>query len=120
MKNLSLLILSLMFPLSIFAQHGVLKSTGVMSELGKNGFSPTISMDSLQKSPWIFGLGSLGKMQGEIIAVYSHKGKRIYTHHDTNVHAHFINSGKTFTGHIDKLKTNLNSNNQYLPKQKII
>ena len=37
-----------------------------MSEMGKTGFAPTISTDSLQKYPRIFGMGPLGKMQGEI------------------------------------------------------
>lgn len=109
-----------MFTLPVIAQHGVLKSAGAMSEMSKNGFAPTFSMDSLQKYPRIFGLGPLGKMQGEIIGVYSQEGRRIYTHHDTNVHAHFINSEKTFTGHIDKLKTNLNGSKLYLPNRTII
>lgn len=235
MQKFNLFTLFLLFTTSAFAQHGVVKSAGAMSEMGKTGFAPTISMDTLQKYPRIFGLGPLGKMQGEItfmdgvpfsayadlegkasiqknweiqapffvygeveaweafplsgeledifaldkliegiatkngydlsqpfffkiagtfdemvthivtprspevegykpgrnqenyehlkekgelIAVYSQVGRRIYTHHDTNVHAHFINDEKSFTGHIDKLKTNLNGSTLYLPKRK--
>lgn len=234
MKKISLTTLFLLFITFAFAQHGLVKSTGAMSEMGKTGFAPTISADTLQKYPRIFGLGPLGKMQGEItfadgvpysgfadldgnafiqenwniqapffvygeveaweafslsgdledllaldnlveniagengydlsqplffkiegtfdemvthivtprspdvegykpgrnqenyehlkdkgeiIAVYSQVGKRIYTHHDTFIHAHFINDTKTFTGHIDKLKTNLNGSTLYLPKR---
>jgi len=235
MKKINLFTLFLLFNLSAFGQHGVIKSAGAMSEMGKTGFAPNISLDTLQKYPRVFGLGPLGKMQGEItfvdgvpysgfadldgnafiqknwdvhapffvygeveaweafllsgeledllaldnliediagkngynlsqplffkiegtfdemvthivtprspdvegfksgrnqenyehsnekgelIAVYSQEGRRIYTHHDTNVHAHFINAEKTFTGHIDKLKTKLNGSTLYLPKQK--
>ena len=234
MKKFNLFILFLLFTCSSFAQHGVVKSAGAMSEMGKTGFAPTISMDTLQKYPRIFGLGPLGKMQGEItfadgvpfsgfadldgnpfiqenwdiqapffvygeveawevfslsgqlqdllaldnlieniaeengydlnepfffkiegvfdemvthivtprspdvegyktgrnqenyehvkekgeiIAVYSQVGKRIYTHHDTFIHAHFINDTKTFTAHIDQLKTNLDGSTLYLPKR---
>lgn len=119
MKNLSFLMLSLFFSLATFAQQGPVKSAGAMSEMAKAGFAANISMDSLEKYPRIFGLGPLGKMQGEIIALYSQEGRRIYTHHDTNVHAHFINLEKTFTGHIDKLKTNLKGSKLYLPKRKV-
>jgi len=235
MKKFNLLILFLLFTISSFAQHGVVKSAGAMSEMGKTGFAPNISLDTLQKYPRVFGLGPLGKMQGEItfvdgvpysgfadldgnafiqenwdihapffvygevdaweafslsgkledifaldklvediakqngydlnqplffkiegvfdqmithivtprspdvegykpgrnqenyehsnekgelIAVYSKEGRRIYTHHDTNVHAHFINTEKNFTGHIDKLKTNLSGSTLYLPQRK--
>lgn len=40
-----------------------------MSEMGEIGFAPNISLDTLQKYPRVFGLGPLGKMQGEITLV---------------------------------------------------
>ncbi len=69
MKKFNLFILFLLFTVSSFAQHGVVKSAGAMSEMGKTGFAPNISLDTLQKYPRVFGLGPLGKMQGEITLV---------------------------------------------------
>lgn len=66
MKNLSLIILAILLSFSSFGQRDKVKSIGAMSEMGKTGFAPIISMDSLQKYPRIFGMGPLGKMQGEI------------------------------------------------------
>jgi alpha-acetolactate decarboxylase/formylmethanofuran dehydrogenase subunit E len=234
MKKFSLFTLFLLFTISAFAQHGVVKSAGAMSETGKTGFAPTISLDSLKKYPRVFGLGPLGKMQGEItlvdgvpfagkadlegnasiqtawdieapffvygevaawesfplkgtvtdqselekivetvalangydlaepfafriagtfdhmvthivtprsadivgfkegrnqenyphekesgqlIGFYSQTGRRIYTHHDSNIHMHFINESETFTGHVDKIETSLNGLTLFLPSK---
>jgi formylmethanofuran dehydrogenase subunit E/alpha-acetolactate decarboxylase len=46
--------------------HGLVQSAGKMSEMGSTGFAPAISMDSLQKYSHIYGMGPLGRMQGEI------------------------------------------------------
>lgn len=235
MKNLSLIVLAALISFSVFGQEKKVRSAGAMSEMGKNGFAPTISMDTLQKYPRIFGMGPLGKMQGEItfadgvpysgyadldgkafiqenwdinspffvygeveewvsislegklddvssieklietiapkngidliqpfffklegtfdemithivtprspdvagfkpkrnqenyqhqgesgelIGVYSQIGKGIYTHQNSNIHVHFINDKKSFTGHLDKIQTNLKGAVLYLPKPK--
>ncbi|MFC0658037.1 FmdE family protein [Mongoliitalea lutea] len=235
MKNLSFLILSIFVSISTFAQYGQVKSVGSMSEMGKTGFAPTISTDSLQKYPRIFGMGPLGKMQGEItfangipysgfadldgnpfiqknwdiqspffvygeveewvafplngvitdmaameklventasqngydlsqpfffklvgtfdemvthivtprspevegfkpgrnqenykhqnesgelIGVYSQVGKGIYTPQSSHLHVHLINKEQSFTGHLDKIRTDLKDLTLYLPKSK--
>jgi len=66
MKNL-ILTLSLVF--SYLALNAQVKHSGAMSEMGKTGFAPTISLDSLQKYKGLIALGPLGKMQGEITSV---------------------------------------------------
>lgn len=124
MKNLSFVLLFFFLNLSAFAQHGVVKSAGAMSEMGKPGFAPTISMDSLQQYPHIFGMGPLQEKyehqdeSGELIGVYSQIGKGIYTHQSSNIHVHFINGEKSFTGHVDKIQTHLKGAGLYLPKPK--
>jgi acetolactate decarboxylase len=235
MKKTFIIIILLLTSYSGFSQHGEIKSAGAMSEMGKTNFAPNISLDSLKKYPRIFGLGPLGKMQGEItladgipfagiadlegnptiqkewdiqapffvygeveaweafplegtvssqtelekmvetvavakgfdltnpfvfkisgtfdlmvthivtprseevpgfkpgrnqenythknesgelIGFYSEVGRRIYTHHDTNIHIHFINDAQSFTGHLDKIETKLEGLTIYLPKKK--
>lgn len=235
MKSLSLIVLAISFSVASFGQGNKVKSIGAMSEMGKTGFAPTISMDSLQKYPRIFGMGPLGKMQGEItfadgvpysgyadvdgnpyiqkkwdidspffvygeveewisfpiegriidmasleqmiektasqngydlsqpfffklegtfdemvthivtprsaeidgfkqgrnqenyehqnesgelIGVYSQIGKGIYTPQSSHIHVHFINENLSFTGHLDKIQTNLEAVTLYLPKSK--
>lgn len=66
MKNLSLILLAALISFTALGQENKVKSAGAMSEMGKTGFAPTISMDTLQQYPRIFGMGPLGKMQGEI------------------------------------------------------
>jgi acetolactate decarboxylase len=223
-----------MMALTVFGQ--VIHS-GAMSEMGKNGFAPTISLDSLQKYKHLIGLGPLGKMEGEItildgkmyggkslfsgetvvvndwkvqapflvyadvaewekskltgkaesladleekimevalasginleepfffriegifdqmvthivtprtqeiegfvagqnqknydhasdsgelIGVYSKIGQRIYTHHDSFMHVHFLNTGKDFTGHLDEFQSKLDQLVIYFPKERVV
>lgn len=56
---------------------------------------------------------------GELIGVYSKVGKRIYTHHDSEVHIHFLSEGKGFSGHLDKFSGELKGLNLLLPKDTI-
>lgn len=222
--------------LSIHITFAQVKYTGAMSEMGKSGFVPTISLDSLEKYKGLLALGPLGKMQGEItvlegkvytgvtnpdgstevkgdwsvqapflvysevsdwenfpfegytesiieleklivqaaesagvdlnepfffriqgvfpkmtthivtprspeipgyvegqnqknfehvqeagelIGVYSKVGKRIYTHHDSEVHIHFLNGKKDFSGHLDKFSGELKRLNLLLPKDRV-
>jgi len=231
------IILFLTFLLIYSATIGQVMHSGAMSEMGKNGFAPTISLDSLQKYKHLIGLGPLGKMEGEItvldgkmyggkslisgetvvandwkvqapflvyadvanwekiklsgsaesmaeleekikeaalsaginleepfffriegsfdqmvthivtprapeiegyvagqnqknydhasdsgelIGVYSKIGQRIYTHHDSFMHVHFLNMGKDFTGHMDKFESNLDQLVIYFPKERVI
>ncbi|MCL6259150.1 acetolactate decarboxylase [Aquiflexum sp. TKW24L] len=69
MKKLSLLVFLILTSFLGYSQHGEIKSAGAMSEMGRNNFAPNISLDTLKKYPRIFGLGPLGKMQGEITLV---------------------------------------------------
>lgn len=235
MKYLSLILIAALISFSAIGQENKVKSAGAMSEMGKTGFAPNISMDTLQKYPRIFGMGPLGKMQGEItfaggipysgyaneegkafiqknwnidspffvygeveewisfpiegrivdmvsleqmiekiasqngydlsqpfffklegafdemvthivtprspeidgfkqgrnqenynhhnesgelIGVYSRIGKGIYTHQSSHIHVHFINDTQSFTGHLDKIQTNLEGLTLHLPKTK--
>lgn len=47
------------------------------------------------------------KEAGELVGFYSREGQRIYTHHDSFFHIHFLNEQKTFTGHVDKIAGSL-------------
>lgn len=230
-----LLLLTIGF-LSIQTAIAQVRHTGAMSEMGKSGFSPTISLDSLQRNKGLVALGPLGKMQGEItivegkiyagvshadgsievmddwsvqapflvyadvtdwekfpfqgnvesmiqleelivkaaessgvnvnepfffriqgvfpqmtthivtprspeiigyiagqnqknyehfqesgelIGVYSKVGKRIYTHHDSEVHIHYLNSAKDFSGHLDKFSGAMKGLEILFPKNRI-
>jgi hypothetical protein len=54
MKKFNLFILFLLFTISSFAQHGVVKSAGAMSEMGKTGFAPNISLElSMSAMIWM-------------------------------------------------------------------
>ena len=233
MKNILLILCFFMMTLTVFGQ--VIHS-GAMSEMGKNGFAPTISLDSLQKYQYLIAMGPLGKMEGEIsilegkmyggkslisgetvvvndwkvqapflvyadvaewekskltgkaeslaeldekikeaalasginlaepfffriegsfdqmvthivtprapeiegyvagqnqknydhaldsgelIGVYSKIGQRIYTHHDSFMHVHFLNAKKDFTGHLDKFQSKLDGMVIYFPKERV-
>lgn len=230
MKKLAL---SFVLFLSFFAMQAQVKHAGAMSEMGKSGFAPTISLDTLQKYKGLIALGPLGKMQGEITAVdgipyagivtsegkgsiqtdweasapfliyadveeweemtiqgqaksiqelekliettlvangvdllkplpfrlmgkfdrmtthivtprspeilgyvagqnqanyahenasgeligfYSKEGQRIYTHHDSFMHVHFLSDAKDYAGHLDKFESNLNGFKLLVPK----
>lgn len=231
------LLLFLSFSMTLSLSFGQVMHSGAMSEMGKNGFAQTISLDSLQKYKHLIGIGPLGKMEGEItildgkiyggkslvsgesvvgndwkvqapflvyadvdqwekiklsgvaeslagledkikeaalsaginleepfffriegsfdqmvthivtprsqeiegyvagqnqknfehsnksgelIGVYSKIGQRIYTHHDSFMHIHFLNKGKDFTGHLDKFQSKLDQLVIYFPKERVI
>lgn|SRR5699024_8730683 len=42
-------------------------------------------------------------VKGEIVGFFSTEHQRVFTHHDTYIHLHFINSERTEMGHIDDL-----------------
>ncbi len=63
------IILSFALFLLVFTLNAQVKHAGAMSEMGKSGFAPTISLDSLQQYKGLIALGPLGKMQGEITVV---------------------------------------------------
>lgn len=43
---------------------------------------------------------------GTIIGFYSNKHHSIFTHHDTNIHMHYLNDEETAMGHVDDLTIN--------------
>jgi len=43
------------------------------------------------------------EIKGEMLGFYSQYHQRIYTHHDSYIHFHFINDKHTIMGHVDKL-----------------
>lgn len=57
---------------------------------------------------------------GELIGVYSKIGQRIYTHHDSFMHVHFLNIKKNFTGHLDKFQSKLDQLVIYFPKERVV
>lgn len=57
------------------------------------------------------------KESGELIGVYSKVGQRIYTHHNSYMHVHFLNSKKDFTGHLDMFQSKLDQLVIYFPKE---
>jgi acetolactate decarboxylase len=66
MKYTLLFCLIIIFKVS-FSQS-IVRSTGSMSQMGKENFKASIFLDSLPKNN-LFGLGPFGKMQGEITIV---------------------------------------------------
>lgn len=55
-------------------------------------------------------------IQGEIVGYFSTKHQRVFTHHDSYIHIHFISDDKTKMGHVDELV--LGDNNKlFLPKE---
>ena len=57
---------------------------------------------------------------GELIGVYSKTGQRIYTHHDSFIHVHFLSKKKDFTGHLDKFQSQLDQLIFYFPKERVV
>ncbi|MDD3005560.1 acetolactate decarboxylase [Flavobacterium sp.] len=55
-------------------------------------------------------------VNGDIIGFFSTKHQRVFTHHDSYIHIHFISSDKTKMGHIDELVLG-NKNKLFLPKE---
>lgn len=54
--------------------------------------------------------------KGELVGFYSREGKRIYTHHDSFFHIHFLNESKSFAGHLDKFESTLEGFIIWVPK----
>lgn len=48
------------------AQKPVVRSVGSMSDMGKENFAPHIRLDTIAAQSHFFGMGPLGRMQGEI------------------------------------------------------
>jgi acetolactate decarboxylase len=63
MKLITSLLVSLLISLNLEAQ---VMHSGSMSQMGQNGFSPSIGIDSLLTKEHLYGLGPYGKMQGEL------------------------------------------------------
>jgi acetolactate decarboxylase len=42
-------------------------------------------------------------MKGELLGFYSQHHQRIYTHHDSFIHIHFIDAKRKVMGHVDKM-----------------
>lgn len=52
----------------------------------------------------------------EIIGFYSTRHHGIFTHHDTNIHAHLLTKDKTQMGHLDALNLDSDKVKLYVPK----
>jgi acetolactate decarboxylase len=52
--------------LSAMSLKGQVSYSGSMSQMGKNGFQPTVNIDSLLDEPGLIGLGPYFYMQGEL------------------------------------------------------
>ena len=50
----------------VIAQTPIVHSVGSMSNMGKENFAPHISLDTVSTKTHFFGMGPLGRMQGEI------------------------------------------------------
>jgi acetolactate decarboxylase len=55
-----------LFSITVFAQIPVVRSVGSMSNMGKENFAPHINLDTISTKSHFFGMGPLGRMQGEI------------------------------------------------------
>lgn len=63
----SLIIIVLYFcSIPVFAQTSVVHSVGSMSNMSKENFAPHINLDTVSTKTHFFGMGPLGRMQGEI------------------------------------------------------
>lgn len=56
---------------------------------------------------------------GMLIGVYSTLGQRIYTHHDSFIHVHFLNNKKNYTGHVDRFQGDLSQLTIFFPYQRV-
>lgn len=55
-------------------------------------------------------------ISGEIIGYFSTQHQRVFTHHDSYIHIHFLSDDKTKMGHIDELVLG-KKNKLFLPKE---
>jgi len=46
---------------------------------------------------------SLSKAKGDLLGFYSQQHQGIYTHKDSYIHVHFVNTKRTVMGHVDKI-----------------
>jgi acetolactate decarboxylase len=65
MKSLIFSVLCLC-SIAVLAQIPVVHSVGSMSNMGKENFAPHINLDTVSTKTHFFGMGPLGRMQGEI------------------------------------------------------
>lgn len=56
---------------------------------------------------------------GQLIGVYSTIGQRIYTHHDSFMHVHFLNKKKNYTGHLDRFQSDLSRLAIFFPQERV-
>lgn len=56
------------------------------------------------------------RIKGDIVGFFSTKHQRIFTHHDSYIHIHFLSEDKTKMGHIDGLVLG-NKSKLFLPKE---
>lgn len=55
---------------------------------------------------------------GQLIGVYSTIGQRIYTHHDSFMHVHFLSKKKNYTGHLDRFQGDLSRLVIFFPQER--
>lgn len=60
----------------------------------------------------------LDTIQAEIIGFYSNSAHGVFTHHDTNIHAHLITQDKKYMGHCDELKFQHDQVKLYIAKNR--
>jgi acetolactate decarboxylase len=60
----------------------------------------------------------LNSIKAKIIGFYSNNAHGIYTHHDTNIHAHLITEDKKYMGHCDLLRFKHNQVKLYIAKNR--
>ncbi|WP_297338336.1 acetolactate decarboxylase [Algoriphagus sp.] len=54
---------------------------------------------------------------GQLIGVFSREGRRIYTHHDSDIHVHFLSKNGNYTGHLDQFSSELSRAVIYFPSE---
>lgn len=57
------------------------------------------------------------KESGQLIGVFSKEGRRIYTHHDSDIHVHFLSKNGDYTGHLDQFSSQLSQAVIYFPAE---
>ena len=66
MKKILFISIFISAQLSIWGQKNQVYSIGSMSNMGKENFAPHIALDTLKTKKNLYGMGPLGRMQGEI------------------------------------------------------
>jgi acetolactate decarboxylase len=57
----------------------------------------------------------LKDVEVKILGFYSAQHKGVFTHHDTNIHLHFVTQDEKFSGHVDELTIGTNAIKLILP-----